>query len=63
MKRRTRIHYTENQKALIWAHWQKRDFLQQIAPLFDRNHSSIQPILAATGGDPSRPHAAARDGR
>ena len=50
MKRRPRIHYTESQKALMWEHWQKGDSLQQIAQLFDRNHSSIQQILAVTGG-------------
>ena len=47
---RPRIHYTENQKALMWERWQKGESLQQIAQLFDRNHSSIQGILAATGG-------------
>src|SRR5450756_2928404 len=50
MKQRPRIHYTESQKALMWERWQKGESLQQIAQLFDRNHSSIQPILAATGG-------------
>lgn len=47
---RPRIHYTESQKALMWERWQKGESLQQIAQLFDRNHSSIQPILAVTGG-------------
>jgi len=47
---RPRIHYTESQKALMWERWQKGESLQQIARLFDRNHSSIQGILAATGG-------------
>ena len=47
---RPRIHYTEGQKALMWERWQKGESLQQIAQLFDRNHSSIQGILAATGG-------------
>ena len=47
---RPRIHYTESQKALMWERWQKGESLQQIAQLFDRNHSSIQPILGATGG-------------
>ena len=50
MKQRPRIHYTESQKALMWERWQKGESLQQIAQLFDRNHSSIQGILAATGG-------------
>ena len=50
MKQRPRIHYTERQKALMWERWQKGESLQQIAQLFDRNHSSIQGILAETGG-------------
>lgn len=50
MKQRTRIYYTESQKALMWDRWQKGESLQQIAQLFDRNHSSIQRILAETGG-------------
>jgi IS30 family transposase len=50
MKQRPRIYYTESQKALMWDRWQKGDSLQQIAQLFDRNHSSIEGILAETGG-------------
>ena len=50
MKQRPRIQYTESQKALMWKRWQKGESLQQIAQLFDRNHSSIQRILAETGG-------------
>ena len=49
MKQRPRIYYTESQKALMWERWQKGDSLQQIAQLFDRNHSSIERILAETG--------------
>src|SRR5450759_306340 len=50
MKQRPRIYYTESQKALMWERWQKGESLQQIAQLFDRNHSSIQRILAENGG-------------
>jgi len=50
MKQRPRIYYTESQKAVMWERWQKGESLQQIAQLFDRNHSSIQHILAETGG-------------
>lgn len=50
MKRRPRIRYTESQKAVMWDRWQKGDSLQQIAQLFDRYHSSIERILAETGG-------------
>jgi IS30 family transposase len=34
----------------MWDRWQKGESLQQIAQLFDRNHSSIQRILAESGG-------------
>lgn len=50
MKQRPRIYYTETQKALMWERWRKGESLQHIAELFDRNHSSIQRILAETGG-------------
>ncbi|WP_143328205.1 helix-turn-helix domain-containing protein, partial [Caballeronia pedi] len=50
MKQRRRIYYTETQKALMWERWQKGESLQRIAQLFDRNHSSIQRILAESGG-------------
>lgn len=50
MKQRPRIYYTETQKALMWDRWRKGESLQQIAQLFDRNHSSIQRILAENGG-------------
>jgi IS30 family transposase len=50
MKQRRRIYYTESQKAIMWERWQKGESLQHIAQLFDRNHSSIQRILAETGG-------------
>jgi IS30 family transposase len=50
MKQRPRIYYTDSQKALMWDRWQKGESLQKIAQLFDRNHSSIQEILAESGG-------------
>src|SRR5471030_1357158 len=50
MKQRPRIYYTESQKALMWDRWKRGDSLQTIAQLFERNHSSIQRILAETGG-------------
>jgi len=34
----------------MWDRWQKGESLQQIAQLFDRSHSSIQRILAESGG-------------
>jgi len=50
MKQRRRIYYTEAQKALMWDRWQKGDSMHVIARLFDRGHSSIQGVLAQTGG-------------
>jgi len=50
MEYRTRIYYSEEQKVLMWDRWQKGESLGSIAKLFDRSHSSIQRILAQTGG-------------
>ena len=50
MKRKPRIYYTDSQKALMWERWRQGDSLQKIAQLFDRNHSSVERILAETGG-------------
>ena len=60
MKQRRRIYYTETQKALMWERWQKGESLQHIAQLFDRNHSSIQRILAESGGIRPAPRHRAR---
>jgi len=49
MKRRTRIQYTETDKALMWGRWRQGESLNKIARLFDRNHSAIGGILARTG--------------
>jgi IS30 family transposase len=50
MKQRPRIYYSASQRALIWERWRNGDTLHQIARLFDRYHSSIQRIVAETGG-------------
>ena len=50
MKRRTRIQYTEADKALMWERWRQGDSLHAIARLFDRFHPSIGGMLARTGG-------------
>ena len=50
MKYRTRIYYTDSQKALMWDRWQKGDSLHAIARLFDRSHSSVGGILSRSGG-------------
>lgn len=49
MKRRTRHHYTEEEKALMWDRWQKGETLGSIARLFGRYHSSIERIIARFG--------------
>jgi len=50
MKQRSRIYYTQSQKTLMWERWKKGESLQQIAQVFDRDHSSVHRILAETGG-------------
>ena len=50
MKRRARIHYTREQKTLMWDRWQAGDSLHDIARLFDRHHSSVRGILERSGG-------------
>jgi len=59
MKYPTRIYYTETDKALMWNRW--HESLGSIARLFDRGHSSIQSIVAETGG--IRPAARRRSTR
>jgi IS30 family transposase len=59
MKYRTRIQYTESDKALMWERWRQGESLQAIAQLFDRNHSTVSGILSRTGGiGPSAAHRA-----
>ena len=50
MKYRTRIYYSESQKALMWEPWKQGWTLHQIAQLFNRAHTSVQGILVRTGG-------------
>jgi IS30 family transposase len=50
MKYPSRIYYTETDKSLMWDRWQKGESLNSIARHFGRSHSSIQGILARTGG-------------
>ncbi len=47
---RTRINYSEKQRADIWDRWQKGESLCSIGRLFDRHSSSIFGLLAPTGG-------------
>ncbi|MAF83200.1 MAG: IS30 family transposase [Chromatiales bacterium] len=60
MKYRTRIYYSEADKALMWDRWQAGDSLHEIARLFDRHHSSVRGILAETGGIRPQPRRRAR---
>jgi hypothetical protein len=50
MKQRPRRYFTEADKAVMWDRWQAGDSLHAIARLFDRGHSSVQEVLARTGG-------------
>ena len=47
MKRRHRIYFTEAQKSEIW---DRGESMSSIGRLFDRNSSSIFPLLSRTGG-------------
>jgi IS30 family transposase len=59
MKQRTRIYYSDAQKALTWERWKQGWTLHQIAQLFNRAHTSVQGILARTGGIRPPPRARA----
>lgn len=50
MKRRHRIYFTEVQKSEIWDRWERGESMSSIGRLFERNSSSIFPVLAPTGG-------------
>jgi hypothetical protein len=50
MARRSRNYYTDSQKALMWERWRRGESLHQIAQLFDRHHTSLRGVLAASGG-------------
>jgi len=47
---RGRIYFTEQQKAEIWDRWQRGESMSSIGRMFDRNSSSIYPLLSRTGG-------------
>lgn len=50
MKRRTRIYYTSEQKAILWYRYKQGDPLHKIARMFDRYHSSVIPTFHQSGG-------------
>jgi hypothetical protein len=60
MKQRRRIYYNESQEALMWDRWRAEESLQHTAGLFNRNHSSVQGILAQTGGIQPAPRRRSR---
>ncbi|OAT16720.1 IS30 family transposase [Buttiauxella noackiae ATCC 51607] len=43
MKRRVRINYTSEQKAIIWDRYKEGDFLNDIARMFDRYNFLVMP--------------------
>ena len=50
MKRRTRIVYTDAQKAEMWDRWRQGETMHEIARSFDRHHPSVIHILTENGG-------------
>ena len=50
MARRSRIYFTDKQKADIWDRWERGESMSSIGRLFDRDSSSIYPLLSRTGG-------------
>ena len=50
MVRRSRIYFTDKQKADIWDRWERGESMSSIGRLFERNSSSIYPLLSRTGG-------------
>ena len=50
MKRRHRIYFTSEQKSEIWGRWQRGESMSSIGRSFDRDSSSIYPLLSRTGG-------------
>lgn len=50
MKQRPRIYFTDAQKHEIWDRWQRGESMSSIGRGFDRDSSSIYPLLSRTGG-------------
>jgi len=47
---RRRIYFTREQKSEIWDLWQRGESMSSIGRGFDRDSSSIYPLLSRTGG-------------
>ena len=58
MRYRRRIYLTAEQRSEIWDRWQRGESMSSIGRGFDRDSSSIYPLLSRTGG--IRPPARAR---
>jgi len=50
MKRRRRLYFTAEQKSEIWDRWQRGESMSSIGRGFERESSSIYPLLSRTGG-------------
>ena len=50
MSYRRRLYFTSDQKGEIWDRWQRGESMSSIGRSFDRNSSSIYPLLSRTGG-------------
>ncbi len=50
MSYRGRIYFTSEQKREIWDRWQRGESMSSIGRGFDRDSSSIYPLLSRTGG-------------
>ena len=48
--KRRRIYFTSEQKSEIWDRWQRGESMSSIGRGFDRDSSSIYPLLSRTGG-------------
>jgi transposase, IS30 family len=60
MKYRTRIYYSETDKAEMWDRWRKGESLNSIARQFGTSHSTIQGVFAPTGGIRPPPRSRSR---
>ncbi len=50
MSNRRRVYFTSEQKSEIWDRWQRGESMSSIGRSFDRDSSSIYPLLSRTGG-------------
>ena len=50
MQRRPRIYFTTEQKREIWDRWQRGESMSSIGRSFERDSSSIHPIISRCGG-------------